>query len=52
MRLIEIEWTAADGELCVSRFNSEYDAIRFEESLDAEGLPHVRLTQPNRQGDR
>ena len=42
--LIVVTYYDEDGEFCVTRFSSEYYAIRFEESLDAQGLEHKRGT--------
>jgi hypothetical protein len=40
MQLIVINWIDADGSDCTTRFEREYDAIRFAESLEAAGLWH------------
>ena len=40
--MITIYWIDESGENAVSRCFSEYDATRFEESLDAAGLCHSR----------
>ena len=42
MRLITINWIDEQGENVATRFALEIDAILFEESLDAAGLPHRR----------
>ncbi len=42
-KMIVIEWIAEDGISQWSRFLLEIDAIKFEESLDAAGLPHSRV---------
>ncbi len=40
--MIIIEWTDHDGKNVTTRFEHEFNAARFEEGLDAEGLPHSR----------
>jgi hypothetical protein len=40
--LIAIHWFDWDGSEAVTRHRSEFDAVLFEESLDAEGLSHWR----------
>ena len=39
---IAIQWIDFDGSDNVTRLRSEFDAVIFEESLDAQGLAHNR----------
>ena len=39
---IAIQWTDFDGSEAVVQLRSEFDAVLFEESLDAQGLAHNR----------
>jgi hypothetical protein len=40
---INVQWIDFDGSINLSRLRSEFDAVLFEESLDAEGLSHNRF---------
>lgn len=40
--IITIQWIDYDGYETITRVRSEYDAVIFEESLDAQGLAHHR----------
>lgn len=40
--IIRVWWEDHTGEMAESGFHRLYDATKFEEGLDAEGLPHWR----------
>jgi hypothetical protein len=41
--LIHVLWIDESGLERLTRFETEYAALQFEQSLDAEGLHHERL---------